>query len=81
MMGIGNFVAAHLFYGLIKGAFSHFGAERAGIGLFPVLKKDMGDIRLHDLIGNFHLPAKLCHRSKITFLISQVHRNLSLIHI
>ena len=52
VVGVGYFVAAHLLDRLIKSAFTHLGTQRAGVAFFTLIKQDMGDIRLYDLIGN-----------------------------
>ncbi len=51
-MGKGGLVAAKACRGLIKSAFAHLGAERAGVWLFADIENHLGNIRLFHMIGD-----------------------------
>ena len=58
VVGIGYFLTAGFFNGLIQGALAHLGTERAGIVLLALFKDNLSDIRLHNGIFNLQLPAQ-----------------------
>ena len=55
MVGIGDLIAANAFRFLVKSAFAHLRAQRAGIVLFPLIKDNAGDLSVYYGVGDFEL--------------------------
>ena len=73
MMGICHFIASHLFHGIVQCPFPHFSAKGTGIGFFPVLKYNLGNIRRDNSIWYFQGFTKSTDLIQIQILKAKVN--------
>ena len=75
MVGIGYLITTHRLHGIIQGSLTHFGTQGTGVAFLPVLKYDLCDIRVNNMIRYFKRLTQLVYPVQFQIVKAQINRD------